>query len=84
MIGHVVEARENYNRVVYEADGQYGYLDIVNIASLTKGDTIDGDIGTLGRKRVMKNKDEKLVEVQIGNYGISRAEALKKYKQAQK
>ena len=76
MNGQVVDARANYNRVVYEADGEYGYLDIIGFATLSTDDIIEGPLDNLGRQFILIN-GEGPVEVCIGNYGIPKAKALK-------
>ena len=78
MVGHVIAARENYNRVAFEAEGQYGYLDIIGFASLSVGDVIEGDLACCNRTFISIN-GERAIEVNIDLYGISRVKAEKEY-----
>ena len=78
MIGHVIAARDNYTRVVYEAEGKYGYLDVIGFASLKVGDTIEGDLDCITRTFISIN-GKGHIEVCIGLYEISRDEAIKEY-----
>lgn len=77
LIGHVIDAREYYTGVVYEAAGEYGYLDVVGgWLSLRTGDVLDGNIDSLRRTIIkVNNRDE--VEVNICYFGNSEADARK-------
>ena len=80
MVGQVIAARENYSRIAYEADGKYGYLDIIGLASPAVGDTIEGELNCFSRTFISINGKGR-IEVCIGLYELSREEAIKAYEQ---
>lgn len=78
MVGHVIAARKDYTRIAFEAEGKYGYLDVIGHASLAVGDTIEGDLDCITRTFISIN-GKGHIEVCIGLYEISRDEAIKAY-----
>ena len=76
MVGYIIAANKQKMSAAYEADGKYGYLEIVSATSLSVDDVICGKIGTLGRTLISINGEDSLKQVQICEYDIPREEAI--------